>query len=603
MKAMASWIIKSKLVIASTMFAAVLGIFVMTAQPVLAEVPGKITYQGYLRDFYDNPLNDFITMNFSIYDVETGGFPLWTETHGAVEVTDGIFSVMLGEMNPISEDVAEGTLYLGVAVENDEEMTPRQELTSVLFAIRAGVAESVVINGQKAIDFVDGNIKWLGDTAGLKGEKGDQGSQGSKGDTGSQGPQGAKGDTGSQGPQGAKGDTGSQGLQGAKGDTGSQGPKGDTGDSAFTLDGDTYRTDKNLHATGTISSGNSINIDGINDKITASSGKIDFDNEILTTNGRIGIGKSPNSLVKLDANGIIKSSPASVPGNFFPNFGKGIYMLYDEDEDGGDIGAIDAANYTFKKLYLSGKPVLINATNGGGNVGIGTDDPKAKLHVDGNVAIGIDEDAMHSSAKLHVGGKIVAIGEAKEDLVDFVNHADNVSADHSVIWLKYGSNNQPNNPMLIQASGSDGTDKFVVRNNGEVGIGTRNLSSTYKLYVAGNAYTTGSWGSSDVRWKKNITLLQDSLQKVSQLNGVKFDWKTDEYPDNGFSEDRQIGFIAQEVEPIIPELVSTDDNGYKSVSYEKMTAVLVEAVKELKAQNDALKAIVCEDHPEKAICQ
>ena len=501
MKAMASWIIKSKLVIASTMFAAVLGIFVMTAQPVLAEVPGKITYQGYLRDFYDNPLNDFITMNFSIYDVETGGFPLWTETHGAVEVTDGIFSVMLGEMNPISEDVAEGTLYLGVAVEDDEEMTPRQELTSVLFAIRAGVAESVVINGQKAIDFVDGNIKWLGDTAGLKGEKGDQGSQGSKGDTGSQGPQGAKGDTGSQGPQGAKGDTGSQGLQGAKGDTGSQGPKGDTGDSAFTLDGDTYRTDKNLHATGTISSGNSINIDGINDKITASSGKIDFDNEILTTNGRIGIGKSPNSLVKLDANGIIKSSPASVPSNFFPNFGKGIYMLYDEDEDGGDIGAIDAANYTFKKLYLSGKPVLINATNGGGNVGIGTTNP------------------------------------------------------------------------------------------------------TYKLHVAGNAYTTGSWGSSDARWKKNITLLQDSLQKVSQLNGVKFDWKTDEYPDNGFSEDRQIGFIAQEVEPIIPELVSTDDNGYKSVSYEKMTAVLVEAVKELKAQNDALKAIVCEDHPEKAICQ
>jgi hypothetical protein len=61
--------------------------------------------------------------------------------------------------------------------------------------------------------------------------------------------------------------------------------------------------------------------------------------------------------------------------------------------------------------------------------------------------------------------------------------------------------------------------------------------------------------------------------------------------------------IAQEVESVLPDLVSTDTEGYKSLAYDKMTAVLVEAVKELKAQNDALKAIVCEDHPEKAICQ
>jgi hypothetical protein len=88
------------------------------------------------------------------------------------------------------------------------------------------------------------------------------------------------------------------------------------------------------------------------------------------------------------------------------------------------------------------------------------------------------------------------------------------------------------------------------------------------------------------------------LAKVAQLRGVSFEWK-DKAQDAG----TQVGMIAQEVETVLPELVSTDSEGYKSLAYDKMTAVLIEAIKELKAQNDALKAIVCEDHPEKAICQ
>ncbi len=51
----------------------------------------------------------------------------------------------------------------------------------------------------------------------------------------------------------------------------------------------------------------------------------------------------------------------------------------------------------------------------------------------------------------------------------------------------------------------------------------------------------------------------------------------------------QIGFIAQELEEVYPELVHTDSKGFKSVSYEKLTAVFVEAVKELKSENDKVK--------------
>ena len=113
---------------------------------------------------------------------------------------------------------------------------------------------------------------------------------------------------------------------------------------------------------------------------------------------------------------------------------------------------------------------------------------------------------------------------------------------------------------------------------GNVGIGTANPS--YTLHVNGEIYSSGGYAGSDIRWKKNITLLENSLGNVLKLQGVSYEWKTEEYKDKNFDEGKQIGLIAQEVEKVIPELVSTDNEGYKAVSYEKLTAVLVEAIKE-----------------------
>ena len=85
-------------------------------------------------------------------------------------------------------------------------------------------------------------------------------------------------------------------------------------------------------------------------------------------------------------------------------------------------------------------------------------------------------------------------------------------------------------------------------------IGTMNPGS-YKLSVYGAAYSTGGWSGSDERWKKNIEPLENSLEKVSQVQGISFYWRIDEYPDQGFTEGKQIGLIAQEVEKVIPEIV------------------------------------------------
>jgi hypothetical protein len=103
----------------------------------------------------------------------------------------------------------------------------------------------------------------------------------------------------------------------------------------------------------------------------------------------------------------------------------------------------------------------------------------------------------------------------------------------------------------------------------------------------GNAHFNGdvvAYSSSDERLKDNKKNINNALEKVESLNGVEFDWndKQDVY------EGHDIGVIAQEVEKIAPELVSTRDNGYKAVKYEKLVPLLIEAIKEL---SDKVKAL------------
>ncbi len=119
-------------------------------------------------------------------------------------------------------------------------------------------------------------------------------------------------------------------------------------------------------------------------------------------------------------------------------------------------------------------------------------------------------------------------------------------------------------------------------------------SDTIKLAVEGDIKTSGKFIAdcgtltcSDLRLKNNINPITNALDKISNLRGVKFHWN-DKTKDNG----QQLGVIGQEVEKVFPEVVSTDDRGYKAVAYSNLVAPLIEAVKELKSQNEkAYKSI------------
>ena len=109
--------------------------------------------------------------------------------------------------------------------------------------------------------------------------------------------------------------------------------------------------------------------------------------------------------------------------------------------------------------------------------------------------------------------------------------------------------------------------------------------------VGGEIRATGdvtAFYSSDIRLKENIFPIRNALQKVNEISGNTYDWK------EGFEEihshkGNDVGVIAQEIEQILPQIVTNRDNGFKAVQYEKIIPLLIEAVKELSAKVDRLE--------------
>ncbi len=140
----------------------------------------------------------------------------------------------------------------------------------------------------------------------------------------------------------------------------------------------------------------------------------------------------------------------------------------------------------------------------------------------------------------------------------------------------------------IKSAGSKYGVLTLNTNGGNVGIG--DTSASEKLSVSGNICYTGSIGScSDRRYKTNIITMGSMLTNVMALEPVTYNWRVKEFPDKNFNDKKQLGFIAQDIEKIFPELVLTDQNGYKSVDYVKITPILVKAVQEQQNEIEILK--------------
>jgi len=209
---------------------------------------------------------------------------------------------------------------------------------------------------------------------------------------------------------------------------------------------------------------------------------------------------------------------------------------------------------------------------------------------EGSDSVAIGAGAVASGNKAFAIGENVTAGQS--GIYGSYAIGRNVSAtvaNSFVIGVGDGSplvNNMQNSLMVGFLST---TPVLFVSNNG-VAMGNTTSSPNYILYLPNDATKKAiaqAWDThSSRRWKENVEPVNNALEKVCKLQGVYFDWKKD------YGGKHDIGLIAEDVGQIFPEVVSYEQNGIdaKGLNYDRLTAVLVEAVKELNAKNNLLES-------------
>ena len=137
---------------------------------------------------------------------------------------------------------------------------------------------------------------------------------------------------------------------------------------------------------------------------------------------------------------------------------------------------------------------------------------------------------------------------------------------------------------LLTVSGT-GTSEFSYHLKSHcLGVGVNPSGTSGEIHAGADIV---AYSSSDKRLKENIKPIENPLGKIAQISGNTFDWIENSEVHSHKGSD--IGVIAQEIEEVLPELVTTRENGYKDVKYDKVVALLIEAIKDQQSQIDELK--------------
>jgi hypothetical protein len=245
-----------------------------------------------------------------------------------------------------------------------------------------------------------------------------------------------------------------------------------------------------------------------------------------------------------------------------------------------DFGLSSAATYSWlqsrlKTNYATNYILALNPN--GGNVGVGNIAPTSTLTVGNTTGTISGEITINPQGTINEGGQISIKKSLNGSVLDWTID-------------QYGTTAA--NARLRIFSGITETNGINILENGNTGIGTNN--PTTKLFVNGDITANSVAGTSDRRFKTNIRPVENAIDKVKALRGVYFNWNQKDFPEKDFGTQNELGFIAQEVEQIVPEIVVKEKTKeeYRSVKYDKLVALLVEAIKEQQKQIEQLQAKV-----------
>jgi len=504
-----------------------------------AEVPNLIGFQGQLTES-GNPVDGDVEISFKIYNVATGGSPMWTEVR-TVTVSDGRYSILLGSETTLEGLEFFGDRWLALHVTGQSEMTPRYRLATSPYSMRSRVADSVasipvglvdstklheesisllnISGGGASLNQV---LKWTGDEWAPF-----------------------------------------EDLTGAGYDYWER-----SGNLVFlgdTLDSVSIRSDSavadlfvegNTRVTGNFIGGQNCTIDSSF-----------YDSGILS-----GLSNRITSAYAFIGGGYLNTAyEYSAVGGGEQNLAFGNHTFI-----GGGAKHQVFGNYG---CVLGGDSCYVGASHGvvvGGQTNRVNDQCGAIVGGYANTAsyYGSVVGGMFNNAGGNFGAVPGGYGNQADGNCSFAA-GQNAKALHwgTYVWADRSTSSQ---------FPSTDSNQYLIRAAGGVGIGTATPAA--QLDVNGSIRCVSLTQTSDARYKKNLRKIQDPIQKLSNLEGVEFEWDQKVDSTTKLSSSSQIGLLAQEVEKQFPQLVATDKNGLKSVDYGKLTAVLLEAIKELNAR-------------------
>ena len=612
----------------STLLALLLGLSMLPANA--NTVPALMSYQGRVTDADGDLIGAGGAVNrsvtFRLYPASTGGAAIYAETQ-SVTISAGEFSVLIGNgtgvsgfpgpsspaltpyttIGDVANDPAVNALYLGITVDDgnagtvDPEISPRQQLVSGAYALRAKVAESVASSAISSAMISDGavNTNQIHASA-ITSAKIADGAISSA-------------DIGNNAVTAAKLDSSSIGFWTPSGPNVYRSGKVGIGTSnpLYPLDfGSTALGDRiNLYGVGSVNYGIGIQAGLLQIHTYASSADVAFgygSSESMTEtmrikgNGNVGIGtKTPAA--KLDIGGTVLLN-GTAGRNFFKDVEKsdgnglrvgtawGKYGIYAET-GAGVLGGVGGASLQNDALFV----------NTSGNVGIGNTNPGVPL-----------------SFADTLGDKIALWGSTGSDKYGFGIQGNTLQIfspnNSSRVAIGRGSSNSMTEVLNVYGNGkvsigTSNTGQGTLNVNGSVvAIGSMDGRTSYArfrydnrgvaidVYNSNHYYTEwrtalfngdSNWDFySDARLKKNIEDAESVLDRVLQLRLRRFQWR-----DQSDDAPSEFGVIAQEVQPLFPDLVSTgrpegETEDRMTVGYTAFGTIAMKAIQELKQRTD-----------------
>ena len=415
-------------------------------------------------------------------------------------------------------------------------------------------------------------------TSGSNGTNGSSGSNGTNGSSGSSGTSGSNGTNGSSGSSGSNGTNGSSGSNGTNGSSGSSGSNGTNGSSGTSGSNGTNGSSGSSGSNGTNgSSGTSITTSGTNNKVVKFTSASTVGDSSITDDGTtVTIG---GNLVVSGTSTTVNSTTVEIGDNIISLNGSGAAnaglvvrdttaaslvsgsLLWNTTTDKWIAGPLGSE---IEIATISGTQTLTNKTIDGSQL-VALSVANGKL-TNSSVTVSAGT-GMSGGGAVSLGGTVTLTNAGVTSAV--AGTGVGVSAGTGAVTISIGqavatSSNVQFNALLVGA-GTPPTTAGLIR-------ATNDVIAYY---------------GSDERLKENITPIENSLDILKQINGYYFDWK--EMPGIHENEGHDIGVVAQEIGAVLPEIVTTRDNGYMAVKYEKLVALLIQTNKELLNRVEALE--------------